>query len=168
MIAPLSGEQAALHFTEVNVTDSAAHPPQEYRPLIAEIVDRSQQHLPSGAAVRSAASAVDRNKSKSATPLVDSAQPTSASQNPKKAAAQYLAAKNARSLAGTKAKNGEIASAYVETLSAWESLRDCAFDKDCRSMSAELLKDLEFYGEKLSAQQVGLPPNTLEKPIRFE
>src|SRR4051794_28302325 len=99
LIAPLSGEQAALHFTKVQATDSAGHSPKEYRPLIAQVVNRSQRNSPGGITVRNTASAVDQNKPKSATPLVDSAQPSSTRQNQKKATERYLAATNVRSVA---------------------------------------------------------------------
>lgn len=66
------------------------------------------------------------------------------------------------------ARDGNIKMAYTDSLSAWESLREFPDDDACRKLSAELLSELEVYGEHLSSRPTGLPPNSVEKPIRFE
>lgn len=65
---------------------------------------------------------------------------------------------------------GDLKTAYIESLAAWESLREFPDDDACRKLAAELFKELEAYGEKLSSSSraTGLQPNSVDKPIRFE
>lgn len=67
------------------------------------------------------------------------------------------------------ADNGQFDSAYTESLSAWQSLQEQADDDACQMLAAEMLKELEVYGEKLSDAAKHRPTgNVIKKPIRFE
>ena len=88
--------------------------------------------------------------------------------DPGNATAIYRNARSAQQKAHIAAEHGQLPNAYTESLQAWESLQDLSDDSDCKTLSAELLKELESYGEKLSTKQSGLPPRSLDKPVRFE
>jgi hypothetical protein len=80
----------------------------------------------------------------------------------------YRNARTAQQKAHIAAEHGQLTMAYTESLNAWQSLRDITNDRDCQALSGELLKELESYGEKLSTKKTGLPPKSLDRPVRFE
>lgn len=105
-------------------------------------------------------------ESSDTTPTANRADPKTKSQS--NALATFVAARDARKAAQVAAQEGKLAAAYTKSLSAWESLQEFRDDQKCRTLADELLKDLENYGEKLTIRQSGLPPNILDKPVRFE
>ena len=156
-----------LH-TSKDSEDFSTLAPKTPRPLSAGAEDRAHQELTAGNPTAETALPTVGKIAASAKPPVVSHHPLQASPPQNSATISYQAARAVQQKAQAAAKRGQLASAYSDTLSAWESMREFTDDQDCRALSAELIKELEAYGQKLSSRQSGLPPNTLDKPVRFE
>jgi hypothetical protein len=85
------------------------------------------------------------------------------------AQAARFAAVRLQQMAQSAAQGSDFSSAYSESFTAWQSLQEHLKDPECKILSAELLKDLEVYGDKLTeeAKEQGREPVN-RKPFRFE
>lgn len=81
-------------------------------------------------------------------------------------AAAFALAEDSRKKATNEARQGNIEAAYGLALSGWEAARVHEDDPACRKLAAELLRDLETYGEQISADSSDAALGS--KPLRFE
>jgi hypothetical protein len=81
----------------------------------------------------------------------------------------YSAAMDSRQTATRQARAGKLEAAYAAALKGWQAVRAHPNDPRCQSLAAELLGELEIYGERLSDAAGDVNGSGLgAKPLRFE
>lgn len=99
---------------------------------------------------------------------LEARRPTSPSTktSPEKA---YAAAKKLQETAAQLARRGKLDTAYASALQGWQSVRTQQADARCQKLAADLLNDLETYGEQLPNASTRAGGSSINaKPLRFE